>query len=81
MALAFEARSGLTFSFFFFLLLCSATARNPIIFSSDEALNMVGRSLKVINLDDYGGPTANRGHDPTLNRPATGRGRRVGRKG
>lgn len=49
--------------------------------TGDEALSMVGRSLKVINLDDYGGPTANRGHDPTLNRPATGRGRRVGRKG
>jgi len=46
-----------------------------------EALSMVGRSLKVINLDDYGGPTANRGHDPTWNRPVIGRGHRVGRKG
>ncbi|KAK7305410.1 hypothetical protein VNO77_43316 [Canavalia gladiata] len=45
-----------------------------------EALNMVRRSLKVINLEDYGETTANRGHDP-WNYRASGGGNNAGRKG
>ncbi|TKY47165.1 PSY1 protein [Spatholobus suberectus] len=65
--MAFGARIGVCFSIFFlltFLILCSATARSPIFFSNHEASIGVGRSLRVINLEDYGEPTANRGHDP-----------------
>nr|XP_004500275.1 protein PSY1 [Cicer arietinum] len=86
MALGFETRSCfIRFFFFFFfllLLLCSALARNPIFFSrtGHETLGVVGRSLRVIELDDYGEPTANHGHDPTWNR-VTGGDHHAGRKG
>jgi hypothetical protein len=50
--------------------------------TGDEAWVMVGRSLKVIKLDDYGGPTANRGHDPTWKKLLIGGGHpAAGRKG
>ncbi|KAK7301733.1 hypothetical protein RJT34_12605 [Clitoria ternatea] len=65
--MAFVAPSGLCISFFFCLtslLLFSTTARNPIFFSNQGASSIVGRSLKVINLEDYDEVTANRGHDP-----------------
>ncbi|ESW18770.1 hypothetical protein PHAVU_006G068900 [Phaseolus vulgaris] len=68
--MAFGTPSPLSFCFFFFFLLtfftlCSSTARNPTFFSNeDEAWSMVGRSLKTVNLEDYGEPTANSGHDP-----------------
>ncbi|CAL0301684.1 unnamed protein product [Lupinus luteus] len=81
--MAFGVRTGLCFSFSFlltFLLLCSATARNPIFFASSnyEDSSMLRRSLKV-DIEDYGEPSANRGHDPAWNR-AKGGGH-VGRKG
>ncbi|KAE9594178.1 hypothetical protein Lal_00016978 [Lupinus albus] len=81
--MAFGVRNGLCFCSFFlltFLLLCSVTARNPIFFTKTdhEDSSMLGRSLKV-DLEDYGEPTANRGHDPAWKR-ARGGGH-VGRKG
>ncbi|KAG4923633.1 hypothetical protein AAZX31_18G060700 [Glycine max] len=79
--MAFGAKNGVCFPFFFFitfLVICSATARSPIFFSNDEASSMVGRSLKVINLQDYGEPTANHGHDPWKGASWGGNG---GRKG
>ncbi|KHN34263.1 hypothetical protein D0Y65_030556 [Glycine soja] len=79
--MAFGAHNGVCFSLFFitFLVIFSATARSPSHFSNDEvASSMVGRSLKVINLEDYGGPTAIREHDPWK---GASRGGNAGRKG
>ncbi|XP_034886867.1 protein PSY3 [Populus alba] len=42
-----------------------SSARNTISFSDNEmVLAVKGRSLKM-TLNDYGEPTANRGHDPS----------------
>ncbi|KHN02075.1 hypothetical protein glysoja_028278 [Glycine soja] len=49
-----------------------------LLHTDDEASSMVGRSLKVINLQDYGEPTANHGHDPWKGASWGGNG---GRKG
>ncbi|XP_061374690.1 glutathione S-transferase L2, chloroplastic-like [Gastrolobium bilobum] len=52
----------------------------PSVFpNNDEASSMVRRSLKIINLEDYGETTANRGHDPSWKR-STGGGN-AGREG
>ncbi|RHN67674.1 hypothetical protein MtrunA17_Chr3g0105211 [Medicago truncatula] len=54
--MAFEARSGLYFSFFFLFLLCSARARDPTLFSRNQN--------SQYEIDDYGPPRSNPGHDP-----------------
>ncbi|KAK0603996.1 hypothetical protein LWI29_011012 [Acer saccharum] len=60
-----------------FTIVASVSARiNTISFSgNDQMVLMGGRSLKV-SIDDYGEPSANRGHDPPRSRGAGGNGRR-----
>ncbi|KAI4305290.1 hypothetical protein L6164_028662 [Bauhinia variegata] len=74
--MAFQIRFCFCILFAFFLV-CSA--RNTILFSDDDegSANIVGRSLKM-SLEDYGEPTANRGHDPSRNRNGAGWGGRRG---
>ncbi|KAK2640717.1 hypothetical protein Ddye_022480 [Dipteronia dyeriana] len=56
-----------------FTIVASASARTSTIsFSGNDQMVLVGgRSLKVL-IDDYGEPSANRGHDPPRSRGAGG---------
>ncbi|KAL5748105.1 hypothetical protein ACOSP7_025140 [Xanthoceras sorbifolium] len=74
--MGFEARLWLSFLLILAIVSSSGSARiNVVSLSGKEMVLMGGRSLKV-NLDDYGEPSANRGHDPPRSRGVGG-----GRKG
>ncbi|KAL1370123.1 hypothetical protein HN51_000432 [Arachis hypogaea] len=70
----FRVGSGLCISLSFLMIIAFSTmlcvnARDTLFFSSKyEGSDTGGRSLLTINLEDYGEPTANHGHDPAFNK-------------
>ncbi|MED6125819.1 hypothetical protein PIB30_072230 [Stylosanthes scabra] len=50
-----------------FSMLC-VNARDTLFFSSEYEGSIGGRTLLTIELEDYGEPTANHGHDPAFNK-------------
>ncbi|XP_044467938.1 protein PSY3-like [Mangifera indica] len=54
-----------------------SSARNFISLSGNNNIDeVVGRSLMGVSVDDYGEPSANRGHDPSRNKGGGGGGRK-----
>ncbi|KAL1829031.1 hypothetical protein ACET3Z_007443 [Daucus carota] len=64
-------RAQLLFLCLFLVFASSCYARNTMFLSGEEV--KVGRSLKMIGVDDYSDATANHGHDPR-NKPGGGNG-------
>ncbi|KAK9280227.1 hypothetical protein L1049_013914 [Liquidambar formosana] len=63
--------------FAFALAIAASSARNTFSLPGDEMMMVAtaGRSLKV-STDDYGDPSANRGHDPRNRVGGSGGGRK-----